>query len=103
MKLFIEENSLYFFDWDSEMCYDKKTILAEMREVGIINLDCYVADVVRNADYFYCTKFYEVGEKSEGGCGKMCSAYKPRNGVSGRCVHSSGVYEKGKKITLRIK
>ena len=40
---------------------------------------------------FYCTKYFEVGEK--GNCGKQCDGYKPNNGVSGRCKHYGFCYE----------
>ncbi len=41
--------------------------------------------------YFFCKHFGSVGEVGQG-CGKSCEAYKPRNGKSGRCIHSGYCY-----------
>ena len=76
-----------------DLCYPKKIIVDAMKEDEIGELIVFEAKIMRGGSYFYCTNFFEIGDKDEGGCGKFCEAYKPRNKKSGRCVHSSNCYE----------
>lgn len=83
----------YFKKGDEEFCYTKKYWLAYMDENNIKSLVLIEAKRETNVDHFYCKEFMEVGLKSDGGCGKLCDAYKPRNGKNGRCVNSGYCYE----------
>lgn len=88
----------YFRSDDSDgNCYTIKQIKEDMKEQGISELKVFEAIREVGGDYFYCKKYYEIGDKSEGGCGKICDEYKPRNGKSGRCIHHSHTYEQGEK------
>ena len=82
----------------------KKYWIEYMKENGLCEIELIEAKAVFNSDYFFCSHFGEVGDKKESGCGKMCAAYKPRNGYHGRCCHSKNVYEPtDKTITLKNK
>jgi hypothetical protein len=75
-----------------EMAYSIDYFLEEMksRDINQITVSKAIREI--GSDYFFCKKFSEVGEKSEGGCGKMCKAYKPRNVKSGCCKHIGYCY-----------
>jgi|GEM_PF-1671115 len=65
--------------------------------------------IEKGSDYFYCMEVGEIGDKSEGTCGKFCGDYKPRNGRSGICKYFRSTYDcdeenkfllkKGKRLT----
>lgn len=50
------------------------------------------AEIEYGTEYFWCSEHQAFGLKDEGGCGKECEDYKPRNRKSGRCVHSKHSY-----------
>lgn len=75
-----------------------------MKEEGIPELTIVRAKPDFGSGYFWCKAVDAVGEVSEGGCGKMCEHYKPRNGKSGRCKHSGYVYDQTDEMrVLKIK
>ncbi len=93
----------FFFRKDDDTCYKLKSQIDYMIEHGLTTMDLYLAERVTDTDYFYCRHFGEVGEKSEGGCGKICDAYKSRNGRSGVCRHYGYTYENTDRcFTLKL-
>lgn len=83
----------FFRKDDFDTCYTVERHLQYMRENRIKEMDIFLAKRETDSGYFFCKHFNEVGEKSEGGCGKMCKAYKPKNGKSGACKFNGYVYE----------
>lgn len=101
-KLHKYDAGFYFRD-DDDICYDIESHLQYMIENNIEQMKVFLAKRVINSEYFYCNYFFEVGEKSEGGCGKICQAYIPRNGKSGACKFTGYVYERSDEyIILKI-
>ena len=94
----------YFLEEDSDDgCWDLEGIKDIIEhQLGLKEKEVYEAKMIKGLGFFYCSKFGEVGETSEGGCGKVCKEYKPRNGKSGRCVHSKNCYEPDKKVLITI-
>lgn len=94
----------YFSSHEPEHCYPKQYHLDFMKENRIKEMTVFEAKAEIGSDMFFCKELMEVGAKGEGdGCGKMCQHYKPRNGKSGRCIHSGHVYEQtDKSITLKV-
>ena len=92
--------SKYFLTPDASFCYDKKYFQDQMKEQGWNELKVIEAIQEKRTGFFYCKYFGEIGEVGEG-CGKICTAYNPRNGKSGRCKHSSIPYSPGKEVILK--
>lgn len=81
----------YYFGDDEERCYTLDYFLEQLGG-GCDEITVYPAVMVVGEGVYYCQKFGEVGEVSDG-CGKQCSEYKPRNGKNGRCRYSANCYE----------
>lgn len=93
----------FFFRDDNELCWKLDAHIDYMMFNGLVEIDLYLAERVTNTSYFFCKHFVEVGEKSEGGCGKMCKGYAARNGNSGACKHYGYTYEKTDRcFTLKL-
>lgn len=93
----------YFREDDDENCYQKASIIEQMKIDGITELSVVEAKRKTAMGYFYCQKYSEVGEVGES-CGKQCGGYKPRNGKNGRCVYSGNCYSPTEnKRTFKIK
>lgn len=93
----------FFSKDDDEYCYKLKWHIDYMLKNEISELDLYLARRETDVPYFFCKHFYQVGDKIEGGCGKMCEGYQPRNGKSGACRHYGNTYEKTDRLfTLKI-
>ena len=84
------KKDLYFGGKDEEICYPISYWEQIMAIEGWDELTLYKAKP-QDADdgFFWCHFFEKVGEKSEGSCGKVCSAYQARNGKKGCCKHYS--------------
>jgi hypothetical protein len=96
-------SSRFFFRKDEESCYKLDYHIDYMLENGISEINLYLAKRETNAPFFFCKHFGEVGEKSEGGCGKLCNGYDPRNGNSGVCKHYGYTYEQTDRcFTLKL-
>ena len=96
-------NKRFYFRQDDDTCYTIESHLQYMIENHIEEMDIFLAKRETDSGYFFCKHFNEVGEKSEGGCGKMCKAYKPRNGKSGACKFVGYVYEQTDKcFSLKV-
>lgn len=78
-------------DIDDTGCYELKSIIDMAKNEGLTQIEVVEAERDTGTGYFFCTHFQEVGEVGQG-CGKMCEAYKPRNGKNGRCLHSGYCY-----------
>lgn len=93
----------FFFRDDDDTCYTLQSQIDYMIENGITEMDLWLAEREINAPYFFCKNFEECGDKSEGGCGKLCDGYKPRNGKSGVCKHYGYTYEQTDRcFTLKL-
>lgn len=85
-------SKLYFAPEIDELnCYKLSDIKDMAKFEGLNEIEIIEAERDTGQGYFFCKHFAEVGEVGEG-CGKMCEAYKPRNGKSGRCLHSGYCY-----------
>lgn len=93
----------YYFQKYDESCYTLDYHLEYMEEHNLETLDVYEAKVEYGTGYFFCKHFDEVDEVGRS-CGKICDAYRPRNGKSGICTHHGNIYERTDiKITLTRK
>ena len=90
----------YFYDTDSELCYSKESIIDMIKHDGLTEKEVFEAEITYGEDFMYCKYHGQVGEK--GHCGKSCEQYKPRNKISGNCIHTGVLYEKGNKITFKL-
>lgn len=92
-----------FFSNIEDLCFGIASHIDIMKYDGIYELKLCLAERETNSDYFYCRFFGQVGEKSEGGCGKMCKGYEPRNGKLGICKHSGYTYDNtGREFLLKL-
>lgn len=92
---------LYFNSHDEEIARTIEGNRMYMRENDLLEMDIYEARVQKVDGNFWCKEYESIGEAGE--CGKQCSAYKPRNGKSGRCVYHGQFYEPtDKKTTLKV-
>lgn len=95
-------HKLYFDKADPEFCYPlsyfKERLANDLDAPDTLTL--LEAEKAFGTGFFTCQHFGQVGESKES-CGKQCEAYKPRNGMSGICVHHGPVYTASPKaITL---
>lgn len=84
---------LFFREHDEDVCVQLKWHIKYMKENCIKEMKVFLAEREIDSDYFYCTKFSEVGEKNQGFCGIRCKEYNPKNKKSGACKHLGGMYE----------
>lgn len=92
----------YFEHEEAENCYSLEAIKDRMRFNGVKELTVIEAERNTGDGYFWCKHFNFGGEVGEG-CGILCSAYKPRNGKRGRCIHSGYTYDfTDNKITIKL-
>lgn len=89
----------YYFRDDDELSYTIQGHLDYMKEFDIKELKVFEAKMINDNEYFFCSKYFEVGEKGQD-CGKFCKDYKPRNGKNGRCCFSSNCYEQTDKFRI---
>lgn len=90
----------YFYN--SEFCYDLDHIKDAIHLDGLTEAKVFEAYRITGEGLAWCNELSEVLEKSEGGCGKMCNFYKPRNGKSGICSHQGYCYTQGKEVLIKI-
>lgn len=82
-------NKYYFKSKDDTTCYPLTYFKWLMNFEGWSELTLYEAKRQDAPGYFYCKEYQEPMDKDEGGCGKACENYLPRNGKSGCCIHYS--------------
>lgn len=85
---------------DGEFCYTLEHWKEYADEDGETKLTLYAAVREVGADGFYCRAHGECYLKDDGGCGKFCNEYEPRNGKNGICKHYRNTYTYGEKYTL---
>ena len=97
----------FFFriDSDYEFChnlkYFKEKIKEEYDEIPFeipIHFMLSEAIISFGDGTFYCDEYGEVGLICDSECGSGCKKYSPRNGRSGRCIHSKHCYEPGSRV-----
>lgn len=91
----------YFYNKDSEVCFTEEYFQEFMQQQHLKKLQVIEAVKCDVEGYIYCKRYQEVTEK--GYCGKDCSEYTPRNGVSGCCKHRGNLMEKGQTVELTLK
>lgn len=97
------KNKYYFADIiDEEFCYQKAFLIEDMKERELQEMEVFEAKRETGTDYFYCKEFQEFGSKDDGGCGKICDKYSPRNGKNGICKHWGFTYERGESFILSV-
>ena len=97
-------SELYFYHKDFEYAEPLWQIKDKMRINSVSEHTVYLAEKSKDRDAFYCTHYGEVGLKSEGGCGKICEGYQPRNGKRGMCKHQRPTYEPSDEtLIVRVK
>ncbi len=89
-----------YFEKDSEIGYSLDYFEDKMKEQGIKQLELYEAERDIGEGTFYCIEFGTVGLVSDGGCGKSCNKYNPRNGKNGRCRYSRNTYSRTDKMLI---
>lgn len=95
---------LYFNSFEPIVCYPKSYHIDYMLMENLPEITLTEAKREVGASMFFCRHHHEVGDKSEGGCGKICMEYAPKNGKSGCCKHCAPVYSPtDKKITIKNK
>lgn len=95
-------NMKLYFTHLSDLAHTKQTIIEQMKEEVIKELEATEAKRVTGSPYFFCTEYMELGEV-RGSCGKICDAYKPNNGKNGRCKHYGWCYEETEtKILIKV-
>lgn len=82
----------FFFRNSEDSCYKIENHLDYMRFYELDKLELWLAVREVKSPYFYCRHYGEVGDKTEGNCGKVCVGYAPRNGISGVCTHHGYTY-----------
>lgn len=82
-----------FFIPNQEYCTKLEWYVKDMVENEIEEMEVILAKRETDVPYFYCRYYCEVGDKNEGGCGRMCKGYQPKNGKSGVCKHYGHTYE----------
>jgi len=92
----------YFQSVDSEGCYSSDYFQDLMELDDLNEIEVFQAVIIVGLDHFWCSNFGMSGEVGEG-CGKECDHYSPRNRKSGRCRHSSNLYEHGDIVILKRK
>jgi hypothetical protein len=91
---------MFFGSEHEEMCYGINHFTDSMNEGE--SLIILKAVPCNHSDVFWCKEFTEMMEKNQGGCGKSCEYYEPRNGRSGCCKSHSHVYCHGEATTIKI-
>lgn len=94
-------SKFYFYNEDDEFTTDLEGVKDMMADDKLKEREVFEAKRMTGEGIFWCKVHYEVGEVGEG-CGKSCDEYKPRNGKSGRCVHSGYCYTPAKKVLIKL-
>lgn len=94
---------LYFNQSSPDFCYPIDYWYQQMKDEGLTKMSLIEAKLDPNKDLLFCKHYQSCGLKSEGGCGKFCEGYKPKNGKWGMCRHQGKCYEPTEKmITIRL-
>jgi hypothetical protein len=91
----------YFIPLHPDTCYNMAGVKHFMKQHGITEIQVEKARQSFGTGMFWCTYYQEMGET--GNCDSTCPAYKPRNGIKGRCKNHSIPFENtGEKLTVRL-
>lgn len=97
------KTKLYFRHKDDEHCFNKEFHFEKGKLNGQQTVVLYEAVPEKLDGVFFCRATEVVGE-DDGGCGKLCEFYDPRNGKSGMCRHKDKTtYSPGKEVTFKVK
>jgi len=89
-----------YFNKVPDFCHTINSWRDYMKANNLSELELFEAKKSIGSGYFYCKEFGEAVEV--GICGKDCHAYKPNNGIKGRCKHYGYCYEMtDKKIVIK--
>jgi hypothetical protein len=92
---------MLFFRNDAMLCFNIASHVDALKFEGETATELFEAKITKDASYFFCKAFGEVGEK--GDCGKQCLKYEPRNGKSGICKNSGQLFEQTEnKFILKL-
>ena len=95
--------AMFILDLDY-ICIRISSHIEDMKQAEIEGITLYLAERETGVTHFYCRELGFVGEKSEGGCGRECKSYAPRNGKSGACKHIGYTYDNtGRMFLLKLK
>jgi len=87
-----------------DICIRISSHIEDMKQADLEEITLYLAERETGVSHFYCRELGFVGEKSEGGCGRECKHYAPRNGKSGACKHIGYTYDNtGRMFLLKLK
>ena len=104
-KKYYKQRQIYYFKHSgSEICYTKAYFDNYMKQNGLTEIEVYNAEREKIPGIFWCKEHQFCGDGTLDTCGKRnCNDYKPRNKVSGCCVHhTSWLYTHTDKITLKL-
>ncbi len=93
----------FYFEEDSEGCCILQTF-EERIEEGEKEIKLRLGKMEVGSGFMWCRENGESIERGDGACGKLeCTNYKPRNKISGRCIHSVNCYEPTGNILVLTK
>jgi len=92
------KKKLYCLESDDEMFFTKE-YFESMLEPGQ-EMELIEGEPFKEQGYFWCRYYDTQGESGE--CGKICDAYDPINGKSGRCKYHTYTFYRptDKAITI---
>jgi hypothetical protein len=97
----MSKKELFYFEVNSEgFCYQLQDFIDRIED-GEEKIILQIAKIDYGNGYGWCLAEGEPIEQGDGTCGKVCDGYKPRNKVSGRCIHHRNTYSpSGGKLIL---
>ena len=82
---------VYFEEEDGERCYGIDEFQDRIR-LGEKKIFLREAKRDFGSGFMWCQVDCECIESGDGACGIVCEDYKPRNGLSGRCVYLDNTF-----------
>jgi len=92
----------YEVDGDEEHCYGLDWFKDRIND-GEEKIILQLAKINYGSGDGWCSVMGESMEKSDGNCGSICNDYKPRNKISGRCIHHKNTYSSTEKKLILTK
>lgn len=83
------KKKLYFRYGDDDICYPLSYFKWLLDFEGLDKLTVCEAQKQDINGFFWCKKFSAPMDINEGGCGRSCKGYVPRNGFNGCCKNYS--------------
>ena len=95
------KDKLYFSGKNDGICHTLDYFKELLDFNNLIEIKLFEAEKEKIVGFFWCDEYNSVGDKSEGGCGKCCDKYQPKNNKSGCCKHySTNFYKPSNKILI---